>query len=48
MLKMPSKQLLELINESDKLTGDKFNIQESVPSLHTNNKLSARGIKETV
>ena len=45
---MPSKQLLELINESDKFTGDKINIQESVPSSHTNNKLSARGIKETV
>jgi len=48
MLKMPSKKLLELISESDKLTGDKINIQESVPSLYTNNKLSARGIKKTV
>ena len=25
MLKMPSKKLLELINESDKLIGDKIN-----------------------
>ena len=43
-----TKKLLELINESGKVSGYKMNTQKSVAFLYTNNKLSEREIKKTV
>ena len=45
---MPTKKLIELINEFSKVEGYKINIQISVAFLYTNNKLSEREIKETI
>ena len=41
-------KLLELINESSKVTGYKINSQKSFAFLYTNNKRSEREIKETI
>ena len=41
-------KLLELINKFGKVAGYKVNIQKSVAFLYTNNKISERGIKETI
>ena len=43
-----TKKLVELINEFDKVVGQKINVQKSVAFLQTNNKLSEREIKETI
>ena len=45
---MPSKKLLELINEFGKVAGYKVNIQKYVAFLYTNNKLSEREIKKNI
>ena len=42
-----TKKLLALINEFDKVSEYKINIQKSVAFLYINNKLSERKIKET-
>ena len=43
-----TRQLLELLNEFRKIKGYKINTQKSLAFLHTNNKISERGIKETI
>ena len=42
------RKLPKLINEFDKVTGYKINIQKSVAFPHTNNDLLERQIKETI
>ena len=41
-------KLLELINESSKVTGYKINSQKSFAFLYTNNKRSEREIQEAI
>ena len=43
-----TKKLLELINESSKVAGCKFNIQKSVAFLYVNNELTEKEIKKTI
>ena len=43
-----TRKLLELINESGKLTGHKVTTQKSLAFLYTNNERSEREIKETI
>ena len=43
-----TRKLLELINEFDKLAGDKINAQKSLAFLYTNDEKSEREIKETL
>ena len=46
--KVPSKKLLELINEFGKVVGYKIKIQKTVAFLYTNNELSERESKKTI
>ena len=41
-------KLLELINESSKVTGYKINSQKSFAFLYTNNKRSETGFQDTI
>ena len=43
-----TRKLLELINESGKVSGYKINKQKSLAFLYTNNERSERQIKETI
>ena len=43
-----TKKLLELINESSKVTGHKINVQKFVAFLYTKNELSKREIRKTI
>jgi len=43
-----TRKLLELINEFDKFTGYKINIQKSTEFLYTNNERSEREIREAI
>ena len=43
-----TRKLLELINESGKVSGYKINTQKSVAFLYTNNERSEREVKETI
>ena len=43
-----TRKLLELINESGKVSGYKINTQKSVAFLYTNNKRSEREIQERI
>ena len=43
-----TRKLLELINEFNKVSGYKINIQKSVAFLYTTNELTEREIKETI
>ena len=43
-----TRKLLKLINELGKVAGYKINTQKSLAFVHTNNKRSAREIKETI
>ena len=43
-----TRKLLELINEFDKVAGDKMNAQKSLAFLYTNDEKSEREIKETL
>ena len=45
-LEVPTKRLLEVINEFSKTVGYKINIQKSVAFLYTNNELSERESKK--
>ena len=47
-LKVPTRKLLELINELGKVTGHKINTQKSTAFLFTNNKRWEREIRETI
>ena len=44
--KNPTRKLLELINDFDKVAGYKINAQKSLALLYTNNEKSEREIKE--
>ena len=44
---MPTRKLLELINEYSKVAGYKINTQKSPAFLYTNNEKTERDIKET-
>ena len=46
--KDPTRKLLELINEFDKVAGHKINAQKSLAFLYTYNEKSEREIKETL
>ena len=43
-----TRKLLELISESDKVAGYKYNTQKSIAFLYTNNERSERDINETI
>ena len=43
-----TRKLLELINQSGKVSGYKINAQKSLAFLHTNDEKSEREIKETL
>ena len=43
-----TRKLLELISESGKVAGYKYNTQKSVAFLYTNNERSERDINETI
>ena len=43
-----TRQLLELINEYNKVSGYKINTQKSLAFLNTNNEKTEREIKETI
>ena len=43
-----TRKLLELINEYNKVSGYKINIQKSLAILYTNNEKTEREIKETI
>jgi len=47
-LKTPTKKLLELINEFNKVAGYKISIQNSVVFVHHNNEVTEREIKNTI
>ena len=47
-LEVPTKRLLEVINEFSKGAGYKINIQKSVAFLYTNTELSGREVEETI
>ena len=46
--KDPTRKLLELINEYNKVAGYKINTQKSLAFLYTNNEKTEREIKETI
>ena len=46
--KNPTRKLLELINDFDKVAGYKINAQQSLAFLHTNDERSEREIKKTL
>ena len=46
--KVPTKKLLELINEFSEVVGYKINIEKSVAFLYTNNKISKRESRKTI
>ena len=46
--KESTKRLLELINESSKVSGHKINMQKSVALLHANNELTEMEIEKTI
>ena len=46
--KDPTRKLLELINEYNKVSGYKINTQKSLAFLYTNNGKTEREIKETI
>ena len=43
-----TKKFLELINECSKVSGYKFNTQQSLAFIYTNNEKTEREIKETI
>ena len=43
-----TRKLRELISESDKVAGYKYNTQKSIAFLYTNNERSERDINETI
>ena len=45
---MPTRKLLELVNEYSKVAGYKINTQKSIALLHTNNEKSEGDIMETI
>ena len=45
---MPTRKLLELVNEYSKVAGYKINTQKSLVFLYTNNEKTEREIKETI
>jgi len=46
--KDPTRKLLDLINEFDKVSGYKMNTQKSTALLYTNNERSEREIREAI
>ena len=44
---MPTRKLLELVNEYSKVAGYKINTHKSLVFLYTNNEKTEREIKET-
>ena len=48
MLKLPHRNLLELINDYSKVAGYGINTQKSFAFLYTNNEKTERKIKETL